>query len=235
MTAVGIVAGGTGSRMGATDLPKQFLPLCGLPVIVHTARAFLSNDAIDSVIIGVNPDWYDFMKVLAEKYLSGNVFITKGGSDRNGTVENIIRCAVEKLSAEKDDIILTHDAVRPFVSDKMIADSIKAMEICDICTAAVPATDTMIVSENGLTADSFPLRSTLYNVQTPQTFRMGEFLDIMSSLTDDERKKATDVCRLYHEKGKKVYIIEGTASNIKITYPSDLIMAEAIITKNKNV
>lgn len=229
MIFAGIVAGGTGSRMGATALPKQFLPLCGKPVIVHTIEAFLRHPQIDHVIVGVNPDWYEYMQQLSEDYCGGAVCVTRGGTDRNGTVENIIRCAQEELSAQNEDILLTHDAVRPFVSERMIEESICAMEQYAICTVAVPATDTMIMSADGMTADAFPLRREIYNVQTPQTFRMGEFLEILSGMTDDERTNATDVCRLYFEKGRQVHIVEGAASNIKITYPSDLVMAEAIL------
>ena len=229
MIFAGIVAGGTGSRMGATSLPKQFLPLCGKPVIIHTIDAFLRIPRIDHVIVGVNPDWYEYMQQLSEKYCGGAVCVTRGGADRNGTVENIIRFAQKELSAQNQDIILTHDAVRPFVSKRMIDESICGMEQYAICTAAVPATDTMIMSSDGITAGAFPLRREMYNVQTPQTFRMGEFLDILCGLTEKDRENATDVCRLYFEKGRTVHIVRGDASNIKITYPSDLVMAEAIL------
>lgn len=229
MAAAAIVAGGIGSRMGNTALPKQFLELCGKPVIIHTIEGFLKHPNIEYVIVGINPDWHDYMQKLAEKYFSSSVYITDGGMDRNGTIENIIRFAKASLSASDDDILLTHDAVRPFVTEKMISDSIAAMNECEICTAAIPATDTIIVSEDGQTADSFPLRKTIYQVQTPQTFRLGSFMKMLSSLNVEERAAATDACRLFHDNGKEVRLIEGSASNIKITYPTDLKAACALI------
>ena len=150
-----------------------------------------------------------------------SVIITSGGSDRNDTIVNIIRCAYENGAAD-DDILLTHDAVRPYVTEKMISDSITAMNDCEICTAAVPATDTIVVSQDGDTVSEFPLRKTMYCVQTPQTFRIGAFLEMLSLVSPEEKALITDACKLFHMNGKSVKLISGDASNIKITYPSDL-------------
>ena len=92
MVVAGIVAGGTGSRMGA-DRPKQMLDLCGRPVLIRTAEAFARHKEVGHIIIGIHLDWYDEVKSLAEKYLGSIVTVTKGGSDRNETVLNIIQRA----------------------------------------------------------------------------------------------------------------------------------------------
>ncbi len=230
MVIAGIVAGGKGSRMGNTELPKQFMELCGKPVIIRTAQAFLDSAEVDNVIIGINPDWYGYMLELCDASGLKGIYVTKGGSDRNATVGNIISFAGSVLGASDDDIILTHDAVRPFVTPGMISDSIKALESCEICTVAVGATDTMIISEDGVSADEFPLRSRMFNVQTPQSFRIGSFRGIMASLSREEREAATDVCRLYKSRGYEVRLIPGSTSNIKLTYPSDMIFAEALLS-----
>ena len=149
MIIAGIVAGGTGSRMGNGDLPKQFMELGGKPVFIYTAEKFIKQS--DFIIIGMNKEWLKMAEFLIEKFLpeSKNIFVTEGGSDRNGTVKNIIAFAREKLKCKDDDIILTHDAARPFVDERMISESISAIEKCDICTVAVPATDTIAVSADG--------------------------------------------------------------------------------------
>ena len=228
MVIAGIVAGGVGSRMGGKT-PKQFMELSGVPVRIRTVKSFLRSGSVDHVIVGITPSWCDYMKELCAKYDCRGVYVTPGGEDRNATVENIIGFARNVLSAPDDTIILTHDAVRPFVSERMIDDSIEALSSCEICTAAVPATDTMIVSADGNTADEFPLRSTMFNVQTPQSFRIGSFTDIMSRMTPEERAAATDVCRLYKSKGFEVRLVRGETYNIKLTYPSDMIFAQALI------
>lgn len=221
MIIAGIVAGGTGSRMGNGDLPKQFMELGGKPVFIYTAEKFIKQS--DFIIIGMNKEWLKMAEFLIEKFLpeSKNIFVTEGGSDRNGTVKNIIAFAREKLKCKDDDIILTHDAARPFVDERMISESISAIEKCDICTVAVPATDTIAVSADGEFAEDFPDRSKMFLVQTPQTFRTGDFDEIYDSLSEKEKKTATDVCRLFRAKGKKVMLIKGSAENIKITYAQD--------------
>ncbi len=222
MVLAGIVAGGTGTRMGG-DLPKQFYELDGKPVLLYTAERFLKHPDIDAVIIGIHPDWYQETQSLIQRHLPGcrNIFLTCGGSDRNETVSRIISLAKSELSCTDSDIILTHDAVRPFVSQRLITDSISAMSRFAICTAVIPETDTVVVSQDGSTAADFPDRSTLYRVQTPQTFRLGGFHQIYESLSDSEKRLATDVCRLYQRNGDEVGLIEGDITNIKLTYPLD--------------
>lgn len=234
MIAAGIVAGGTGSRMGKTSMPKQFLDLCGKPVIVHTIQKFLDNSMTDVVVVGINPEWRNYMQEIAEKYFPAkdNLIITDGGSDRNETILNIIS-ALEKNGANDDCILVTHDAVRPFLTDRMIDDSIKEMENYDICTTAIPATDTIVCSENGITVDDFPLRKTMFQEQTPQTFRTGIFKKVYYSLSDFQRKDITDACKLFYMCGYKVKLIQGDISNIKLTYPDDLLTAKFLM-ENKN-
>lgn len=211
-------------------IPKQFMELNGKPVIVRTIETFLSHPKIDCVIVGINPDWHDYMSEISDRFFSGKkVFITDGGKDRNDTIMNIISFAKNTLKKNADDIILTHDAVRPFVSSRIIDDSISAMEKYPICTAAVSATDTIIVSEDGICASDFPVRSTMFQVQTPQTFHMGDFENVYGNLSDDEKKNITDACKLFHMKGYDVKIIDGDRNNIKLTYPSDFTIAQSII------
>ena len=228
MVIAGIVAGGKGSRMGGGDLPKQFLELALKPVFIYTAEKFLKY--ADFVVIGMNSDWLEYADVLLKKFFhdTEKIFLVKGGSDRNETVKNIISFAHDNLKCGDSDIILTHDAVRPFVSDEIIRESICRIENCDICTAAVPATDTIVVSADGENAGDFPNRSEMFIVQTPQTFRLGDFENIYNSLSDDEKKIATDVCRLFKSKEKKVMIIKGSPQNIKLTYPYDYKTAQII-------
>lgn len=229
MIIAAIVAGGSGTRMGG-ELPKQFIDLCGKPVIIRTIESFLGHSRVDAAVVGINPAYYDYMKELAARYLPGErVFITNGGASRNETIENIISYSLSELGCSDSDIILSHDAVRPFVSKKLIDSSIAATEGCVICTAAVPEVDTVAVSEDGFTVESFPDRSRLYRIQTPQTFRAGRFTEIFGSLSAEEKQKATDVCSLFLLRGYKTAIVQGDYTNIKLTYPEDLMIAKSIL------
>ena len=229
MIIAGIVAGGSGQRMG-TELPKQFLPLNGKPVLIYTAERFLKHGRIDAVIIGINPEWKDEAASLLQKHIpdEGRIYLTFGGSDRNETVYNMTEYARNTLGASDNDIILTHDAVRPFVTQRIITDCIEALDSSEICTAAVTETDTVLSSENGATADSFPERRLLYRVQTPQAFRLGTFREVYSSLSPAEKLAATDVCRLYQSRGFSVRIVSGDSINFKLTFPIDYTLAQSI-------
>ncbi len=231
MIIAGIVAGGTGSRMGNTSVPKQFFNLCGKPVIIYTIEKFINHPEIDSVIIGVNPDYKGYMEELKEKYFPDNerLIISAGGKDRNDTILNIISASRSKLNICDDDILLTHDAVRPFVSEDMISDSIKAMKNFDVCTVAINATDTVICSDNGSKATDFPIRSTMYQEQTPQTFRIGAFERVYNSVSADEQKNTTDACKLFYLCGYDIGIVKGDVSNIKLTYSFDYQVAKIIM------
>lgn len=234
MIIAGIVAGGTGQRMGA-ELPKQFLPLNERPVLVFTAEQFLKHSGIDAVIIGINPEWRDKAVEQVKKHIpeEQRVFVTCGGSDRNETVYRMTEFARSSLGASDEDIILTHDAVRPFVTQRIITDCIDAMVVSEICTAAVPETDTVLSSQNGVTADSFPERRLLYRVQTPQVFRLGTFHKVYGSLSPEERLAATDVCRLYQSCGYSVRIVNGDNLNFKLTFPLDYTLAQSIVCSHK--
>lgn len=236
MTIAGIVAGGTGSRMGNAPLPKQFYEIGSQTVITYTVGRFLAYSGIDAVIIGINPAFRKTMEKLAEKYLPREAayYITDGGADRNATIERIIAFAEKHLGCGDEDIILTHDAVRPFVTSRMIADSIAAMADCEICTAAIASTDTIAVSQNGNLAEVFPDRSTIYRIQTPQTFRIGSFKAVFSSLTPSEKASATDVCTLFRSHGKPVRLIRGDEQNIKLTYPFDYELAKKIAAADES-
>ena len=230
MIIAAIVAGGSGTRMGS-ELPKQLMELEGEPVIVRTVKAFLAHSMVDAVIIGINPAYFDYAKALPG-LTDDRVYITKGGTDRNSTIENIINYSLSELHCSDMDIVLSHDAVRPFVSIRMIDDSISALNDCEICTAAIPETDTVAVADHDMNASAFPDRSTLYRIQTPQSFRIGTFRQVWSSLTPEEKAAATDVCSLYRTKGYSIRLISGELTNIKLTYPEDIRFAQAIINSN---
>lgn len=235
MALAGIVAGGKGSRMGQTELPKQFMSLGGEPVIIHTIRAFLQCKEISNIIIGINPDWLDYMQNLKETYFSDkkNIFVTGGGADRNDTILNIIDFAETNFKLKQNEILVTHDAVRPFVTPEMISQSIFELQNYDICTAAIPATDTVVLSENEKEVSGFPLRKNVFSEQTPQTFQIKYFKDLYLNMNLEERENITDACKLFYQNHMKVGLINGSPMNLKLTYPHDFLLAEAYLKTQK--
>lgn len=213
-----ICAGGMGLRFGG-DKPKQFIEIDGEPILLKTVRVFEETEEIEKIIVVCPKDFIgDAERILIK---CKKTAVTQGGSDRNLSVMNGIAYIEENFSFDENTIIVTHDAVRPFVTEKMIVDSIEGAKECGGAVAAIPSVDTIIEVENGCVT-CVPDRQKMYNVQTPQTFYAKKLRDLYYSLTDEEKKILTDCSRIYVSKGEKVKVIEGDVKNIKITFKSDI-------------
>jgi 2-C-methyl-D-erythritol 4-phosphate cytidylyltransferase len=231
-----ILAGGKGQRMGNTDMPKQFLMIGNKPIIIHTIEQFLIVNEINKIIVGCPKDWLQYTKDLVNKYIgvTDRIIIIEGGKDRNGTIMNACYYIKENYGINNDDIIITHDAVRPFIDYRIIMDNIKKGKICDAVDTMIPATDTIVESLDGKIISNIPVRSTLYQGQTPQTFKINELIKTYESLTREEKEILTDACKMFVIKNKTVGFVEGAQYNIKITTMYDLKLASAIIEVGKN-
>lgn len=230
MIFAAIMAGGMGSRMGNTTLPKQFLSLCGKPVLVHTLERFLQADEVDNILVLCPADWMDYTRDTIREYLGdAPVTVIAGGSTRNDTLLCAIHYIYENYPVDAETILLTHDAVRPFVTAQMIADNIAAVREDGACDTVIPATDTIVHSVDGDFISDIPVRSELYQGQTPQSFFLEELRQTVESLTPEETEILTDACKIYTVRGKKVRLVNGSPTNMKITYKEDLPLAEAIL------
>ena len=226
-----ILAGGQGTRMGNAERPKQFMEIGKKPIIIHTIEKFAIHSAFDKVIVLSPRAWISHTRDLIRKYIprSSNVVVVQGGSTRNETIMNGIRYIEENFGLDDNTIIVTHDSVRPFVSHRMIEENIRAAQECGACDTVIPATDTIVESAGHQFISSIPDRSTMYQGQTPQSFRAKKLRDIYESLTAAEKQILTDACTILVLKGEKVQLVEGDVTNIKITYPSDIRLAEALM------
>lgn len=231
-----IVAGGIGSRMNLSEIPKQFLPLgpSKKPIIIHTLEKFLLCDRLDYIYLGIHKDWVGYAEELIIKYgiNTNKVFLTAGGSDRNLTILNIIS-AIEKNHGKSDEhIIVTHDAVRPFVTLRMINENIDSAFTYGACDTVISAVDTIIESKDGDVISSVPQRSYMYQGQTPQSFNMLKLKKYYNDLTESEKSILTDACKIFVFKNQPVKLVKGSNFNIKITTVNDYKIAEAILGGN---
>lgn len=230
MNFAGILAGGSGTRMGKTDLPKQFLSLGGKPIIIHTIEQFLISPVIEKIIVAVPENWISYTKDIIEKYCNGEkIDVIAGGSDRNGTVMNICRYIDENYKTNKDTVLVTHDAVRPFITQRIIKDNVESCLKYGATDTVVPAFDTIVESKDGEMISNIPVRSEMYQGQTPQSFKLKEFIKINESLTEEEKAILTDACKVYVMKNKKVGLVMGESYNMKITTKHDLKIANLMI------
>ncbi|EAC8235615.1 2-C-methyl-D-erythritol 4-phosphate cytidylyltransferase [Listeria monocytogenes] len=230
-----ILAGGKGTRMGNVNMPKQYLPLKGKPIIVHTIEKFILNDRFEKIIIATPKDWINHTQDIIKKYIfDSRVIVIEGGTDRNETIMNGIRYVEKEFGLNEDDIIVTHDAVRPFITHRIIEENIDmALEFGSVDTV-IPAVDTIVESTNHDFIADIPVRGNIYQGQTPQSFNMKTIQKHYNNLTDDEKQILTDACKICLLAGEKVKLVNGGISNIKITTPYDLKVANAIVQERIN-
>ena len=225
-----ILAGGIGSRMG-NEKPKQYINIGGKPIILHTIEKFVLCNEFEEILILCPKDWIEYTKGLIHKYISAadKVKVIEGGDTRNETIQNAIDHIEAAGNLDEDTIIVTHDAVRPFVTYRIIKDNIKAAKKYGACDTVVPATDTIVESQDGVIISAIPDRSKLYQGQTPQSFNALKLQQLYRSLTDGEKEILTDAAKIFVIKGEHVELVKGETYNVKITYPYDLTVAEGLL------
>ena len=223
MCSAVIVAAGVGKRMGS-DRPKQFLSLNGKTIIERTAAVFGGCNAVDEIILVSSENGISECYSLFSAYdWNKNVKYVCGGKERYNSVYNGIKAA-DKNSG----IIIIHDGVRPFVTEKIITDSIECALKHGACAVGVPSKDTIKICDDSGFVSSTPERKYVYNIQTPQTFRT-EIIADAYKVAFEKEIFGTDDASLAENAGYSVKITEGSYDNIKITTPDDLIVGEKIL------
>lgn len=235
MVIAAVFAGGSGSRMGNTETPKQYLMLGSKPIIIHTVEKFLVNPDVDNVVVLCPKAWVSQTKDMVKKYIgkTQKVEVISGGESRNDTLMCALDYINNNFGLEDDTIILTHDAVRPFVTHRIIEQNISYARKYGACDTVVGATDTIVESVDGKVISKIPERKNMYQGQTPQTFKAKRLREICDSLSEEEKAILTDACKIYTLKGEEVGLVEGEVFNIKITYPYDLKMAGVLLEEVK--
>ena len=235
MTYVEILAGGKGTRMGNTEMPKQFLTLGTKPIFIHTIEQFLLVREVDKIILCCPKEWISHAEDVIEKYIPNRetIFVVEGGKDRNDSIINGCKYIEENFGLTDSDIVVTHDAVRPFVTQRIILENIEKTKKYGAVDTVIPATDTIIESKDFQCISSIPIRSEMYQGQTPQSFKIKDLMETYTSLAEEEKKILTDACKMFVIKGKNVHIVEGEVYNIKITTLYDLKIANAILKERE--
>jgi len=212
-----IVAGGSGLRMNS-DIPKQFLELSGIPVLMHTVNAFYKYDPTISIIVVLPEHQIAYWKELCRKYsFNINHKIAQGGDSRFQSVKNGLEYITKGLVA-------IHDGVRPLVSSKTIS---KAFELAEKDGNAIPTIDIDESLRFQLgNSNSVIDRENVKVIQTPQVFHSDK---IKNAYDQEYDVKFTDDACVLESAGERIYLSPGNKENIKITSPSDLIIAEAML------
>ena len=214
-----ILAGGTGTRLNS-PVPKQFLEVGGVPILIRSIRAMFADERIEELWIGANGDWYDLAINQIKQFIGKDerLHICRGGEDREGTLLNILDSIKNNNVINEDDIVLIHDAVRPFATKRIINDVINELHYCDVCNTVIPVNDTIIRSDDKKSVSGMPDRSVLFAGQSPQGFRIKTLIKAFESLDSETRKKLTETTKVCFVQDIPIHIVTGEFFNFKIIY-----------------
>ena len=220
-----IPAAGTGNRM-ASVLPKQYVPLAGKPMISHTIQVFFNHPRIASIHLALNPD-DDFWRSLPLEPTSKLKLHYTGGESRSETVLNTLRA----ISTAEDDWILVHDAARPGLTQQLLDNLMNALENDAVGgLLALPLADTLKQADAANRVEKTIPRTDLWQAQTPQMFRYGTLVKALQSF----KGMATDEAEAIEALGLQPKLVRGELRNLKITYPQDLVLLEALFVLEQN-
>ncbi|MBR6155334.1 MAG: D-ribitol-5-phosphate cytidylyltransferase [Lachnospiraceae bacterium] len=233
MIFAAILAGGTGKRMEKHSIPKQFIAIGNVPIIVHTLRTFNRIDSFEKIYIAVHKDWKQYLESLLKEHFStdelNRYVVIEGGKERIDSFANVMESIIAKYGTNKDDVLICHDSVRPFVSEKMIKECITATEEDDFALTVVPTADTIHIAENDKYINGTMKRNGLYNGQNPSGFKICLLKRALDQFSEDEKASITGTTQLILKLGYKIRIVKGHTSNFKITTDNDLNVADQII------
>lgn len=223
-----IVAAGKGTRMGQA-VSKQYLPLAGKPIFVHTLQTFATHPQIDSIAIVVPTGDEKYVRQLVEQYECRKVdAVIAGGAERQHSVLRGLFALGEGI-----DLVLVHDAVRPFTTHETIDKVLREAVISGAAVTAVPVKDTIKIADEDGIVQSTPNRQSLWAVQTPQAFRLSLLIAAYEQAERDGYV-GTDDASLVERLGSPVKLVQGEYTNLKITTPEDLHWAEHYINDLMN-
>jgi len=217
-----IVAGGTGTRMQSA-VPKQFLLLNGLPVLMHTIQAFTQSTIKPDIILVLPAAYHDYWKELCHthQFNTPHTLVT-GGESRFHSVKN----GLDQISADDSTLVAIHDAVRPLTSSHIIETSYQYAQEHGTAVTAVKSRDSVRQLVNGKSVSL--LRDQIYLIQTPQTFKVSL---LKKAYKQPYSEHFTDDASVVEQDGVEIHLTEGSHQNIKITFPEDIAIAELLLNK----
>jgi 2-C-methyl-D-erythritol 4-phosphate cytidylyltransferase len=232
MVAV-VLGGGVGQRLGAA-VPKQLLTLGGRTLVERCVAAFETAPGIDEILVVMARGYTGQVEELLAGGYPKVAGVIEGGQARPDSVRAAL-AAIAARAGDGDCGVLLHDAARPLVDQRIIADCVAALRVHDAAGVAVPASDTMVITGHGV-MQSMPRRETLHRCQTPQCFRLSVISRAHELAAADPGFSPTDDCGVVmrYLPDVPVHIVPGSERNIKVTYPQDLAVAEALLNSGLN-
>lgn len=222
-----VLAAGHGQRFGSHEHPKQFVTLKGIPLFLHSVLLMEQSPVIDRIVIVTKEDYLDRVQTwIQEFHLTKVEKVTIGGSSRQESVFHGLESL--KSVAAPADIVVIHDSARPLLSASLLEKAVAACQTYGAVSLAIPVSDTTVISQDGRQISDVPDRQRLYRLQTPQVFTFDLISRAHAQSIRQPQKRFTDDAQLVLQTGHPVYLIEGSAENIKVTVPSDLKIVEML-------
>lgn len=231
-----IFAGSVGKRMKTNGMPKQFLKIDEIPIIIHTLNIFNNTKQIEAIVIACVNTHIEYLKKLVKDY---NIFKVKSiiAGGRTGQ-ESIIKALEEakKISESNKDIVLIHDGVRPIIDSKLIIDNIECVEKYGTSITCLKQRETTIISKSHENVEEITNRDETYVARAPQSFYLDDIVEAERNSLKNGDIECIDSCSVMKKYGKykNPHIVLCNNDNIKITTPEDYYIAEALIKQRKN-
>lgn len=225
-----ILAGGTGSRAG-TDRPKQFVEVCGKPIVAYTIEIYQGHQGIDAIEVVCCEDWIEYLEGIVKKHRYNKVkWIVKGGSDFQKSVMNGMNFLKDKLS--DDEIIAIHYGASPFTDKKIIDDALKVCSQHGMSVSCTPCYQLYGSNEPNGESKKWVDRDKIVQIACPQCFKLGYLIDIYKRAEELGIIESTEphTTSLMYALGDTIYQSYGNQANIKITTQDDLDFFRAIKT-----
>lgn len=227
-----IIAGGVGSRTHQ-DIPKQFIHVKDVPIIIYTLQAFQNHPQIDAIEVVCLEGWHDVLWAYSKQFgISKLENIVNGGETGQDSIRNGLWDIAKKYK-EDDDIVLIHDSIRPMVSADVISDNIRVCRQYGNATTVVPCTSVMLTTEDSIISKGQVPRDNLKITQTPQAFFLNELLEVHKKAINMDLLPSIASCALYIEMGMPVYLSQGSEKNIKITTSEDIEIFQSLLESRR--
>lgn len=225
-------------RMRREDMPKQFLPLGEKPVMIHTMEQFFVNARIDKIIVVAPDAWRQYTQDLITQYnsMGKEVSVIIGGANKTESIDIIVKYIDEKWGVSGEDMLITHDAIRPFVTQRIIDENINAAMSKGAVNTVITTNDTILTSKDGHTVGSIPPKNMMFAQQTPQTYMLQKLQAAFTQAAEKHipLREESELARLYTQLGNEMYFVMGEYSNMKIINPYDLEVANALLKEKKH-
>ncbi len=237
MIYAAVLAAGLGVRMHRQDLPKPFLALGNKPIIIHTLEQFYVNKQIGHIIVVTADTWRTYAEDTISRYgtMGKKVTVIRGGESKTESIKLVAEYINEKFGVSGKDILVTHDAIRPFVTQRMIDENIDAALKFGAVSTVMTTNDTIVVSADGVKMREVPRKLQMFAEQTPQTFNLEKLNEVFSGAEKENVKfgEETAIARLFMRFGHEIRLVRGEYSNMKIINPYDLEVANALLVERE--